>query len=102
MIGPCLGGRIRTIRSKRRRLAKRRILKPQASIDLVRGNMQETECFGFSRSEAGMKLPRCLKQTERSEHVCLHERLGAVNGSVNVALGGKVNHCIRFVFTKNS
>ena len=49
-----------------------------------------------------MKLPRCLKQTERSEHVCLHERLGAVNGSVNVALGGKVNHCIRFVFTKNS
>ena len=48
MIGPCLGGRIRTIRSKRRRLAKRRILKPQASIDLVRGNVQETECFAFA------------------------------------------------------
>ncbi len=70
----------------------------QRTVDLVGGDVQEAEgLLRFARNDGVIGSHR-LQQIEGADDVGLDEVAGAVDGSVDVALGGEVHHRAGLVF----
>src|SRR5208282_1130081 len=91
MIGRRLGRRVRTVGRVGSSLAEGRVVGAERPVDFIGGDVQKTEgcAIGF-----GKRRPvgsRFFKQVECAVHVCADEIVGAVDGAIDVALGGEMN-----------
>ena len=91
MIGSRLGRGVRTVGSVGSGLAEGRVVGAERSVDFIGGDVQETErgAIGFrKRRPVGARF---FEQVECAVDVGANEIIGAVDGAVDVALGGEVN-----------
>src|ERR1700674_3251130 len=91
MIGSRLGRGVRTVRSVRGGLAEGRVVGSERSVDFVGRDMQETERGAIGLGKRQPVGSRFLEQTECAVDVGADEIIGAVDGAVDMALGGEVN-----------
>ena len=91
MIGSRFGRGVRAVGRVGGGLAEGRVVGAERSVDFIGGDVQETErcAIGFrKRRPVGSRF---FEQAERAVDVGADEIIGAVDGAVNVALGGEVN-----------
>src|SRR5215216_7944873 len=90
MVGGRLGGGVGRVGPVRALLGKV-ALRPQRSVYLVRGDVQKAEGVVFPLFEDAPVGERNLEEFVGLGHVGLHKGLRAVDGAVDVRLGGEVD-----------
>ena len=91
MVAGGLAGRVGAIWLVAVRLSKGRVARPQTAIHLIGRNMQKAEGrLGFTWKAIPVAA-HLFKQVEGADDVGLDEVARAVNGTIDVAFGGKVD-----------
>ena len=97
MVAGGLAGGIRAVRLVAVAFLEGGVFRTQRAIDLIGGNVQETE-FIFGRIfELTVEGTHRLQQTEGSDDIGLNEVFRAVNAAVHMRFGGKIDHRARLV-----
>jgi len=97
MVGGSLGRSVGGARRVRRRLARGLSVGAEIAEDLVRRYVQEPKRAAAIGREGVPVLRGGLEQPAGTDYVGLNERFRAVDGAVDVALGGEVYDGIGFV-----
>ena len=64
---------------------------PQAPVNLVRRNMEETEALVVPRRQTLPPVQRALQQVQGADDIGLHESRRAVDRTVHMAFGREVD-----------
>jgi hypothetical protein len=91
MVRPRLGCRIGAVGRIGRGFRERRIIFLQGAVHLVGGHVQESKCGSVIRCKALPVVAHLLEQVEGADQVGLDEIIRRRNGSIHMALGGKVD-----------
>ena len=99
MVGCRLARRVGRARIVARRLGEAPV-RTEAAEDLVGAHMQEAEGLALGSAQAQQVVARRLEQNEGALDIGPDEIGRPVDRPVDMAFGGKVNHCVRPEATK--
>lgn len=91
MVGSRLGRRIWAVGSVRRCLAEGGVVGAERSVNLIGGDVEKAERGAVGTVERRPVGSRLLKQAECAVDIRADKIIGAMNGAVDVAFGGKMN-----------
>ena len=91
MVGGRFGRGVRTVGIVGRGLGEGRVVGAERAIDFVGRDMEEMERFAIGFRKRQPVGARFLEQAECAVDVGADEIIGAVDGAIDVALGGEVN-----------
>ncbi|MNP66326.1 hypothetical protein D3C76_1620270 [compost metagenome] len=77
---------------------ERRLTGLERAVDLIGGHMQKPERLARRGVKALPVTTHRFEQLESADHIGFDERLRAVDGAVDMRLGGKVEHRARLMF----
>ena len=93
-----LGGGIGRVGREGRLLREGGVRRPKRAVNLVGRHVEETEGGLLRRRQRSPVPSGGVEQAQRADDVGLDERLGRIDGAVDVRLGGEVDHCVDLVF----
>jgi len=99
MIAGGFGCRVGTIGCKRRGFRKCGILGPEGPVDFICGNVKKPEIRRLTECVLPVE-PRLMEKLKGSLNVGLGERLGRINGTVDMGFGCKINNRVYFELPK--
>lgn len=102
MVGRGFAGAVRAVGLVGIRFCKRRGVFGEGAVNLVGADVQETEGGFVGLGQGGPVGAHGFEQAEGAQDVGLDEVLGAVDGSVHVALGREVDHGPRAVLIQHA
>ena len=97
MVAGGLAGRVGAVGLIAVGLGKCRIPRPQAAVHLVGGHMKEAKGRALRIGQALPVGAHALQQACGAHHIGLDKVFRAVDGAVDMAFGGKVEHSTRLV-----
>ena len=95
MVGGRLAGGIGAVRLIAVELVERRVILRQGAVDFIRRNMQKAETLLLVFRQAVPITTHRFQQVERADDIRLDEISRTVNGTIDMALGRKIDHRAR-------
>ncbi|MCY1293770.1 hypothetical protein D9M70_430380 [compost metagenome] len=102
MIRSRLRGRVGAVRRVRSGFGKLRVCRTKRSEDLIGRNVEKAEIFLPLVLQCVPVVACCFQQRESADDIGLHELRWAMDRAVDMAFGGKMHDCARFMLLNQS